>query len=63
MILTSLITAWITCGIIYVAKKIATPFNDPFITALDFIFAPYLIASDIMYEWKECKEMRLKYKK
>ena len=62
MLLTILITIWITCGVIYVSKKMAMPFNDPLITILDFFFSPYLLASDIAYEWKRCKEMREKYK-
>lgn len=61
MIVTILLTVWITCGIIYVTRESARPFYGDFII-LDFILSPYLIASDIMYYWKECKESRDKYK-
>ena len=63
MILTVLLTFWITCGLIYTLKQCARPFhNDGLIILLDFIFSPYLLYSDIAYEWKDCKELRKKYK-
>ena len=64
MILTILLTAWITCGVIYVSKEMAMPFSTSRsdLVILEFIFSPYFIASDIIQYWKECKEMRNKYK-
>lgn len=62
MILTIILTFWITCGLIYTLKECAMPFhNDGFIIVMDFIFSPYLLYSDISYEWKEMKELRRKY--
>ena len=65
MILTILLTFWITCGIIYISKELARPFNAcrSDLIILEFIFSPYFITSDIIQYWKECKDIRLKYKK
>jgi len=65
MILTILITIWITCSIVYVAKELARPFSSSrsFLIILDLIFGPYLLISDIIQEWRQNKEWRDKYKK
>lgn len=64
MILTILLTAWITCGIIYCSKEMARPFSTcrSTLVILEFLFSPYLIASDIIQYWRECKESRDRYK-
>ena len=63
MILAILLTAWITCGIIHVSKEMARPFSccRSNLVILEFILAPYSIASDIIFYWKELKEMRQRY--
>lgn len=63
MIVTILLTIWITCGVIYVSKEMAMPFSSSRsnLVILDFFFAPYFIVSDIIYKWKECKDLRKKY--
>ena len=65
MIITILLTVWVTCGIIYVSKELARPFSacTSSLVILEFFFSPYFIASDIIEYWKECKDIRLKYKK
>lgn len=62
MILTILLTIWITCGVIYVSKNLASPFYSTMCIVLDFIFSPYFIYSDIRHEWNEWREIRNKYK-
>ena len=65
MILTIILTAWITCAIIYVSREMARPFSTSrsILVLLDIVFAPYFIACDIIYYWDESKESRNRYSK
>lgn len=64
ILVTFLFTFWITCGIIYILKDMATPFSSSrsFLIVFNLIFSPYLLFSDIKEEWRENKEYRDKYK-
>lgn len=64
MILTIILTVWITCAIIYVSREMARPFSSSrsSLVLLDIIFAPYFITCEIIYYWEECKELRNRYK-
>lgn len=64
ILITILVTFWTTCGLIYISKEMARPFSTcrSYLVVLDFIFSPYIIVSDIIQYWKECRELRNRYK-
>lgn len=57
MILTILITVWVTCGIIYVAQESTTPYYADDFWLLDFICAPYFLILDYIDDKKSKKEI------
>ena len=57
MITTILITIWITCGVIYIAKESANHYARDFLP-LSFIFGIWLILQDIIDEWREWNNIR-----
>lgn len=59
MILTIIITAWVTTGIIHVSKEWASPYARNFML-LNFIFSPMLMVMDTISEWREWKEIMRK---
>lgn len=63
ILIAILVTFWGSCGLFYTFKSRSLPFHNTGILALlDFIFSPYFIISDIIYEWNENKELRDRYK-
>lgn len=64
MVLTIILTFWITCALLYVSKELARPFSTSRSTLilLDLIFAPYFLISDIIDYWKELNSLRERFK-
>lgn len=55
MLLTILITIWITMSFCYCVKEWTSPYaGDGWL--LDILFAPYFIIVDAIHEYKECRK-------
>lgn len=61
MILTIILTVWITLGVVHCAKEMACPYGRD-LWLLEFIMAPYFFVVDIIDEWREWKNIMDKTK-